>query len=148
MLVLTRKMNEQILIGNDIKITLVRVRGNSVRIGIEAPRAVRVVRGELAVHDESSSIHSDERSCEELQLSEREQAFAHPMEVRPLSESKVKKVSNKSAGAVSRLDEFPVVSHPSFDTTVPRQVFVGRVDRNGESVELRRAPLARFMSAQ
>ncbi len=47
MLVLTRKTDEQILIGDNIKITLVRVRGNSVRIGIEAPRDVRIVRGEL-----------------------------------------------------------------------------------------------------
>lgn len=148
MLVLTRKMNEQILIGNDIKITLVRVRGNSVRIGIEAPREVRVVRGELTVHDETSGAKNGERSCEELQLSEREEAFAHPVVARPLSESKVKKAAIQSSGAVSRLDEFPVVSHPSFDTSVARQVFVGRVDREGESVELRRAPLARFMSAQ
>ncbi len=58
MLVLTRKANEQILIGDDIKITLVRVRGNSVRIGIEAPREVRVVRGELADRDDAT-MHSD-----------------------------------------------------------------------------------------
>ncbi len=47
MLVLTRKADEQILIGDNIKITLVRVRGNAVRIGIDAPRDVRIVRGEL-----------------------------------------------------------------------------------------------------
>lgn len=47
MLVLTRKADEQILIGDDIKITLVKVRGGSVRIGIDAPKQVRIVRGEL-----------------------------------------------------------------------------------------------------
>lgn len=47
MLVLTRKLDEQIVIGEDIKVTLLRVRGNTVRIGIEAPRDVRVVRGEI-----------------------------------------------------------------------------------------------------
>lgn len=47
MLVLTRKMNEQIRIGDDVTITIVRVKGNTVRIGIEAPRTTRVVRGEL-----------------------------------------------------------------------------------------------------
>jgi carbon storage regulator CsrA len=51
MLVLTRKMHEQIMIGQDITVTIVRVRGNTVRIGIEAPRQVRVVRGELPRHD-------------------------------------------------------------------------------------------------
>ena len=47
MLVLTRKTDEQILIGDDIRITLVKVRGNSVRLGIDAPKNIRVVRGEL-----------------------------------------------------------------------------------------------------
>ena len=47
MLVLTRKAHEQILIGSDVIVTVVRVHGNAVRIGIEAPRQVRVIRGEL-----------------------------------------------------------------------------------------------------
>ena len=47
MLVLTRKANQQLLIGNDIVITVVKVRGNTIRLGIEAPRDVRVVRSEL-----------------------------------------------------------------------------------------------------
>jgi carbon storage regulator CsrA len=47
MLVLTRKVNEQIKIGNDIVITVLRVKGQSVRIGIEAPRGIRVLRAEL-----------------------------------------------------------------------------------------------------
>lgn len=47
MLVLTRKPEEQILIGDDIQITIVKVRGNQVRIGINAPDEVRVMRGEL-----------------------------------------------------------------------------------------------------
>ncbi len=47
MLVLTRKLDEAIQIGDDIKITILRVKGNTVRIGIEAPREVRVVRDEL-----------------------------------------------------------------------------------------------------
>jgi carbon storage regulator CsrA len=47
MLVLTRKTQERILIGDNIKITILRVKGASVRIGIDAPADVRVVRGEL-----------------------------------------------------------------------------------------------------
>lgn len=47
MLVLTRKTQQQIQIGNNITITIVRVTGQSVRVGIEAPEEVRVVRGEL-----------------------------------------------------------------------------------------------------
>jgi len=47
MLVLTRKQAEQIQIGENVVITILRVKGQSVRIGIEAPREVRVLRAEL-----------------------------------------------------------------------------------------------------
>jgi carbon storage regulator CsrA len=52
MLVLTRKPQERIHIGDNITITLVRIQGNTVRIGIEAPGDVRVVRGEVVVRDQ------------------------------------------------------------------------------------------------
>ena len=47
MLVLTRKLHEQIKIGHDITITIVRLHGNTVRVGIDAPKNVRVTRSEL-----------------------------------------------------------------------------------------------------
>jgi carbon storage regulator len=47
MLVLTRKVDEEIVIGDDIVVKIVRVKGGSIRIGIEAPRNVRVMRSEL-----------------------------------------------------------------------------------------------------
>lgn len=47
MLVLTRKEQETIHIGDDITIVVVRIKENCVRIGIQAPPDVRVVRGEL-----------------------------------------------------------------------------------------------------
>lgn len=47
MLVLTRKINETIMIGDDIRITVVALERNKVRIGIEAPREVPVFRSEL-----------------------------------------------------------------------------------------------------
>lgn len=49
MLVLTRKQRETIQIGEDIAITVLRTKGNSVRLGIEAPASVAVRRGELPV---------------------------------------------------------------------------------------------------
>ena len=47
MLVLSRKHNEQILIGDDIIITVVDIRGDKVRLGIEAPTEVPVHRYEV-----------------------------------------------------------------------------------------------------
>jgi carbon storage regulator len=48
MLVLSRKSNERILIGHDIEVVVLEVRGKTVRLGIRAPREVAVVRTELA----------------------------------------------------------------------------------------------------
>jgi carbon storage regulator len=47
MLVLSRKSNESILIGDNIRITVASIRGNHVRLGIEAPDSIRVLREEL-----------------------------------------------------------------------------------------------------
>jgi carbon storage regulator len=47
MLVLTRKQNEKIRIGPSITITVLRMKGKAVRLGIEAPQDVSVIRGEL-----------------------------------------------------------------------------------------------------
>jgi carbon storage regulator len=48
MLVLSRKQNERIRVGDSVVVTVVRVSGDKVRIGIEAPPNVRVLRDELA----------------------------------------------------------------------------------------------------
>ncbi len=47
MLVVTRKPMQQIRIGNDITVTVVKVERNTVRVAIEAPRDIRILRGEL-----------------------------------------------------------------------------------------------------
>jgi len=47
MLVLTRRVNERIVIGDDVTVTVLEVRGDQVRIGIEAPRDVKVFREEV-----------------------------------------------------------------------------------------------------
>jgi carbon storage regulator len=48
MLVLTRKQGEKIRIGEDVVITVVRTKGKTVRLGIQAPAHVPVLRGEIA----------------------------------------------------------------------------------------------------
>ena len=49
MLVLTRKSNQSIMIGDDIEVTVLAIMGEKVRIGIEAPRSVPVFRKEVYV---------------------------------------------------------------------------------------------------
>ena len=54
MLVLSRKVGERIWIGEDISITVVRITGGGVRLGIEAPSEMPVVREELKLKLEQS----------------------------------------------------------------------------------------------
>ncbi len=55
MLVLTRKLMEKLFIGDDICVTVVRLEGGQVRLGIDAPRDVSVVRAELVPERQSAS---------------------------------------------------------------------------------------------
>ena len=47
MLILTRRISESIIIGDDVKLTVLGVKGNQVRIGIDAPKDVSVHREEI-----------------------------------------------------------------------------------------------------
>lgn len=58
MLVLTRKKNESIVINDVIKVTVVEIRGDKVRLGIEAPREIDVHRQE--VYDQIHGKHQEE----------------------------------------------------------------------------------------
>ncbi|MEY3031832.1 MAG: carbon storage regulator [Planctomycetia bacterium] len=56
MLVLSRKQNERIRVGESVVVTVVRVNGDKVRIGIEAPTEMKVLRDELEV-DAVGDVH-------------------------------------------------------------------------------------------
>ena len=143
MLVLTRKTDEQILIGENIKITLVRVRGNSVRIGIDAPRDVRIVRGELDPLDGNKSDGG------EFELSDREQVFAHP-QAKVISGRVKLPESRHPKSALSRphISERPSSggTHPIVQSSC-LPTFVGRPRRGGDDGKPA-GPLAGFVSAK
>jgi carbon storage regulator len=62
-LVLSRKPGKKIQIGSDITITVLEGRGNKIRIGIEAPEDVPILRAELSDFLERSSFESFEGRC-------------------------------------------------------------------------------------
>ena len=69
MLVLTRKQNEKIQIGDNITITVIRTKGKAVRLGIDAPKNINVLRGELvfdAGKDAAAAdIHCDDSKADQ-----------------------------------------------------------------------------------
>lgn len=59
MLVLARKASQTIQIGKDVTLTVLGVSGNTVRLGIDAPKEVPVLRGELCHQDTHSLVMND-----------------------------------------------------------------------------------------
>ena len=68
MLVLSRQKDESIIIGDDIEITIVDVRGDKVRLGINAPREVSVHRKEVyeAIQREKEELEKSNRDPDPL----------------------------------------------------------------------------------
>lgn len=63
MLVLSRKLNQSIIVGDNVKIQILKISGNSIRIGIEAPHDVKILRGELAPYDVDVKTPQADRQC-------------------------------------------------------------------------------------
>ncbi len=66
MLVLTRRAGESVVIGDGIVVTVIEVRGDGVRVGIQAPRSVKVHRAEVleAVRAENVGASVDDDAAE------------------------------------------------------------------------------------
>ena len=67
MLVLTRKSNQSIMIGDDIEVSVLAIMGEKVRIGIEAPRSVPVFRKEvyLEIQRDQAKPEEDRKAVDE-----------------------------------------------------------------------------------
>jgi len=57
-LVLSRKAGEQILIGDDVVVTVLEVRGDSVKVGIDAPRGLRIQRQEVVAAVSDANVEA------------------------------------------------------------------------------------------
>ena len=60
MLVLSRKKDESIVLDGQIEITVLKIKGNTVRLGIKAPSNIKVLRGELSPFDVEIEMEKDE----------------------------------------------------------------------------------------
>ena len=83
MLILSRKLGESIVIGDDINITVLGVTGNQVRIGVDAPKSVAVHREEIyqrIAHE--SSPPTSRRNQESNHLRSRSKLRTHNVAIR------------------------------------------------------------------
>lgn len=68
MLALSRKVNESLMIGNDIEITILEIKGDQVKIGIEAPKSVPIYRKEiyLQIQESNKEAMEDNKAIDAL----------------------------------------------------------------------------------
>jgi len=70
MLILTRKVNETIIIGDNIRVSLIEIRGDQVRIGVEAPKNIKVYREDVfsAIQEENRAAAQSDVKLPPLEL--------------------------------------------------------------------------------
>ncbi|HEX4412125.1 MAG TPA: carbon storage regulator [Lacipirellulaceae bacterium] len=116
MLVLTRKYQEKIRIGDNITITILRMKGKAVRLGIEAPAEVPVVRAELSFEDDAV------------------QSNANPSVETDSPVTTAQRSGRLVAGVIGLTNEWAADSHPAASKADPKQEVVkvgfGRVSRD------------------
>ena len=64
MLALSRKVNESIMLGNDIEVTVLEIKGDQVKIGIKAPKNVSIFRKEIYVQIEEENTKAAEQTAD------------------------------------------------------------------------------------
>jgi carbon storage regulator len=68
MLALSRKINESIIVGNDIEVTILEVKGDQVKLGINAPKSVPIYRKEIYLQIKESNKEAAETSLSDETL--------------------------------------------------------------------------------
>ena len=98
MLVLSRKKNEAIVINDVIKVTVIEVRGDKVRLGLEAPRDIEVHRQEVY-----EQIHGKRLEGTKMQLRQ----LADGLTDHPLAEADIYRICVKALDSMSLPDQSP-----------------------------------------
>jgi carbon storage regulator CsrA len=143
MLVLTRKKDETITIGEGIEITVIRVRGNSVRIGIKAPQEVRVVRGELGRRKTDSSAAKPKESTGKTKesLVTRTQDSLAPIATE--NDSAAYTIDSGRTGNTLRGPRFSADQVKEQD--IPRKIIIGRTKRTDRGLTILPGPLSEYL---
>ncbi len=108
MLVLTRRAGESIVIGDDVRVVVLDVRGDTVRLGIEAPRSVQVHRAEVYAEVQAANAAAANSGSDLGSIADRLQRLARPRpgpggapsegEAAPDADKPAGEASDRSAG--------------------------------------------------
>ncbi len=66
MLILSRKLNEEIVINGEIKVKIISISDNQIKIGIDAPASVKILRGEIYESVKESTIEASKSTKENI----------------------------------------------------------------------------------
>lgn len=114
MLVLSRKLDQEIVINENITIRVLQVKGNTVRLGVEAPRDIKIMRGELDSHD------SDTGSADPATKFDR--SLSPKSETQPRNQDRQDILSFPQRGQVDPSPEDPAPDHYAVCYRSPRPI--------------------------
>lgn len=118
MLVLSRQRDETIMIGDDVEVTVVDIRGDKVRLGITAPKEITVHRKEVY-----EAIKRENRAAAQVKPEDLTTA-ATPRTTGP-------RLAGGAGGEPPRFDPDKPVVRPTIRATMPQAIRPQRPDRNG-----------------
>ena len=95
MLVLSRKKNETIIIDGRIKVEILKIKGNTIRLGITAPRDMKVLRGELSPFEVEMEI--DDNANDQKNVAEEKPGYIQHSSRYPVSANEAGSLPNPFA---------------------------------------------------
>ena len=121
MLVLTRRAGESIVIGDDVRVVVLDARGDTVRLGIEAPRSIQVHRAEVYAEVQAANAAAVAGTGELTSIADRLQRMTQLSGVRPAPRPVPRSAPPEPAGPPAASPALPAPPSASAPPPAPGQ---------------------------